>query len=61
MNQIGTIVSMIAILACLVLASRNSGIRSLGTGKLLRLLLIWAVILVAVVLIIQVFGSGRSY
>lgn len=56
MNQTGMIVSVIAICACLLLALRNSEIRSMGSGKALRLAAIWAAIIIGLVLVIQVSG-----
>ncbi|EJL26944.1 hypothetical protein [Novosphingobium sp. AP12] len=56
MNQAGMIVSVIAICACLVLALRNSQVRSMGAGKVLRLAAIWAAIIIGLVLLIQVSG-----
>lgn len=56
MNQTGMIVSVIAICGCLVLALRNSEIRSMGAGKALRLAAIWAAIIIGLVLVIQVSG-----
>lgn len=56
MNYTGTIVSMIAIGACLVLALRNSEIRSMGAGKAMRMAAIWAAIIIGLVVVIQVSG-----
>lgn len=56
MNQTGMIVSVIAIGACLVLALRNSEIRSMGAAKALRMAAIWAAIIIGLVLLIQVSG-----
>lgn len=56
MSQIGQIVSVIALVGCLVLAFRNSEMRSLGAGKALRLAAIWAAIIIGLVLVIQVSG-----
>jgi hypothetical protein len=56
MNQTTMIVSMIAIFGCLVLALRNSQIRSLSGKRALRLAAIWAVIIVGLTFIIQVSG-----
>ncbi|WP_404481066.1 hypothetical protein [Novosphingobium sp. BL-52-GroH] len=56
MNQMGQIVSVIAIVGCLVLAFRNAGVRSLGAGKALRMAAIWAAIIIGLVLLIQVSG-----
>lgn len=56
MNQTGQIVSVIAIIGCLILAFRNSNVRSLGAGKALRLAAIWAAIIIGLVLVIQVSG-----
>jgi hypothetical protein len=56
MNQTAMIVSMIAIVGCLVLALRNSEIRSLSGMRALRLAAIWAAIIMGLALIIQVSG-----
>jgi predicted aspartyl protease len=60
MSQIGQIVSVIALVGCLVLAFRNSEIRALGAGKALRMAAIWAAIwaaiIIGLVLVIQVSG-----
>jgi hypothetical protein len=56
MIQIGQIVSVIALVGCLVLAFRNSEMRALGAGKALRMAAIWAAIIIGLVLVIQVSG-----
>jgi hypothetical protein len=56
MNQTSQIVSVIAIIGCLVLAFRNSNIRSLGMGKALRMAAIWVAIIVGLLLLIQISG-----
>jgi hypothetical protein len=56
MNQAGMIVSVIAICACLVLALRNSEIRSMGAAKALRMIAIWAAIILGLVVVIQLSG-----
>ncbi len=56
MSQVGTLVSVIAIMGCLLLVSQHSGFRQLGFAKFVRLALIWAVIIVALVLAVQVLG-----
>ncbi|MFC0203089.1 hypothetical protein [Novosphingobium soli] len=56
MNQTAMIVSMVAVVACLVLALRNSEVRELGRGKALRLAAIWAAIIVGLVVVIQLSG-----
>lgn len=50
------IVSVIAICACLVLALRNSEIRSMGAAKALRMTAIWAAIILGLVVVIQLSG-----
>jgi ABC-type amino acid transport system permease subunit len=56
MMQMGQIVSVIAIVACLVLALRNSEVRSMSSGKALRMAALWAAIIIGLVLVIQVSG-----
>jgi ABC-type amino acid transport system permease subunit len=56
MMQMGQIVSVIAIIACLVLALRNSEVRSMGSGKAIRMAALWAAIIIGLVLVIQVSG-----
>lgn len=50
------IMSVISLIGCLILVTRNSLLRSLGTGKTMRLVAIWAVIIVGLVLVIQLSG-----
>ncbi|MYL97939.1 hypothetical protein GR702_09165 [Novosphingobium sp. FGD1] len=58
MNQTGMIVSIVAIAGCLVLALRNSEIRSLQRGRALRLMAIWAAIIIGLVLLLQTVNAG---
>ncbi|MCJ2181407.1 hypothetical protein MTR62_01605 [Novosphingobium sp. 1949] len=59
MSTMGTISGIIAILCCLFLVSGHSGFRRLGLGRTARLALIWAVIIVALVIVINLFqGAG---
>ncbi len=50
------IVSIIAVIGALVLATSNARFRELGTRKLIRLALIWTAIIVGLVLLIDVTG-----
>lgn len=52
MTLTAMIVSMISIVGCLVLASRNPQIRGLGGGQALRLAAIWAAVIISLVLVI---------
>ncbi|AXB76677.1 hypothetical protein [Novosphingobium sp. P6W] len=56
MSQTAMIMSVISLIGCLILVTRNSQLRSLGTGKTMRLVAIWAVIIVGLVLVIQLSG-----
>ncbi|WP_285021998.1 hypothetical protein [Novosphingobium sp. fls2-241-R2A-195] len=56
MTLTAMIVSMISIVGCLVLASRNPQIRGLGGGQALRLAAIWAAVIISLVLVIQWSG-----
>lgn len=56
MNMTATIVSLISVFACLFLATRHSGFRALGKGKVLQYALIWAAIIIGLVLVIQLSG-----
>lgn len=58
MNLMATLTSILAILACLFLVSQHSGFRQLGFARFIRLALIWAVIIVGLVLVIEVFGAA---
>jgi len=57
-NLMATLTSIVAIGCCLLLVSQHSGLRELGPARFIRLALIWAVLIVGLVLVIQVFGSG---
>lgn len=56
MSQTAMIMSVISLIGCLILVTRNSQLRSLGTGKTMRLVAIWAAIIVGLVLVIQLSG-----
>lgn len=51
-----TIVSIIAVIGALILATRGSRFRNLGLNRTVRLALIWAAIIVSLVLVIQLTG-----
>ena len=58
----GSVVSIVAVLACLLLVSRNSGFRTMGSARVIRLALIWAAIILGLVIIIDIAGlelAGR--
>ena len=48
--------SAISLIGCLILVTRNSQLHSLGAGKTMRLVAIWAAIIIGLVLIIQLSG-----
>lgn len=50
------IVSIIAVIGALILATNNSRFRSLGKGRAIRLALIWVAIIVGLVVVIQLTG-----
>jgi len=56
MSTTATIVSLIAVIGALILATSNSRFRSLGAGRMLRLALIWTGIIVGLVLLIELTG-----
>ncbi|SFG03495.1 hypothetical protein SAMN05518801_10617 [Novosphingobium sp. CF614] len=56
MNQAATIVSIITVIGCLVLATRSAALRGLGMARAFRLALIWAAIILGLVLAIQLTG-----
>lgn len=56
MNTTASIVSLIAVLGALVLATRNSKFRDLGARRMLRLALIWGALIIGLVLVIQLTG-----
>jgi len=56
MNQGAMIVSLISVLACLFLVTRNSELLSLTGAAKARLALIWLAIIIGVVLVIQYLG-----
>lgn len=56
MSITAAIVSLVAVIGALVLATSSSQFRSLGAARIIRLALIWAAIIVGLVLVIQVTG-----
>lgn len=50
------IVSIIAVIGALILATNNSRFRNLGMSRAIRLALIWAAIIVGLVLVVQLTG-----
>lgn len=50
------IVSIIAVLGALILATNSSQFRNLGIGRMIRLALIWTAIIVGLVIVIQFTG-----
>lgn len=56
MNTMATIVSIITAIGCLILATRSSALRNLGTGRTIRLALIWVAIIIGLVATIQFTG-----
>lgn len=56
MNQTGIIVSIVSVLACLFLATRHSGFRSLGKARVLRLALIWTAIILGLAAVLAISG-----
>lgn len=50
------IVSIIAVLGALVLATSNAQFRNLGMKRMIRLALIWTAIIVGLALVIQFTG-----
>lgn len=56
MSHGATIVSIIAVCACLILASRSSVLRRLGTRRAIGLAVIWAAIIAGLALVIHVAG-----
>ncbi len=60
MNQAGMIVSIVSILACLFLVTRNGRLGNLPGRKVLRLALVWGAILLGLVAILQLTGLHRT-
>lgn len=56
MNATATIVSIIAVIGALILATRGSRFRELGASRTIRLALIWAAIIVGLAIVIQLTG-----
>lgn len=56
MNTAATIVSIIAVLGALILATSSAQFRNLGMSRMLRLALIWGAIIVVLVLVVQLTG-----
>lgn len=56
MSTTAAIVSVIAVIGALILATSSSQFRNLGTGRMIRLALIWAAIIAGLVLAIQLSG-----
>ncbi|WP_159982204.1 MULTISPECIES: hypothetical protein [unclassified Novosphingobium] len=56
MSQTAMIMSAISLIGCLILVTRNSQLRSLGAGKTMRMVAIWAAIIIGLVLVIQLSG-----
>lgn len=52
----GTIVGVISVIGCLILATRSSSFRNLGLSRTLQYALIWAAIIIGLVVLIQVTG-----
>lgn len=52
----GTIVSIIAVIACLILATRGAPFRDLGMNKAIQYAAIWGAIIIGLVLVIQLTG-----
>jgi len=51
-----TIVSMIAVLGSLVLVTRNSAFREMGSARMIRMAFVWAAIILGLFLIFQFAG-----
>lgn len=60
MNQASMIVSVMAVVACLFLATRSANIRQLGTRRALRLAMIWIAIIVGLVFAIHFAGLQNA-
>lgn len=56
MSTAATIVSLVAVIGALILATSNARFRNLGAGRMIRLALIWIAIIVGLVLVIQLTG-----
>lgn len=56
MSTTGMIVSIIAVLGALVLATSNARFREAGRRKLIRLALIWVAIICGLVVIVELAG-----
>ena len=56
MSAAAMIVSIIAVIGALILATNNSRFRSLGMARAIRLAFIWVAIIVGLVLVIQLTG-----
>ncbi|GGB98337.1 hypothetical protein GCM10011494_16040 [Novosphingobium endophyticum] len=56
MNTAATIVSIIAVLGALILATSSAQFRNLGMSRMLRLALIWGAIIIGLVLVVQLTG-----
>lgn len=51
-----TIVSIIAVLGALILATHNARFRNLGISRMVRLALVWLAIILGLLLVIQLTG-----
>jgi hypothetical protein len=60
MSMTATIVSIIAVLGALILATNNAQFRNLSKGRMIRLALIWAAIIVGLVLVVEMTGLRIS-
>ncbi|KHK91298.1 hypothetical protein [Novosphingobium malaysiense] len=56
MIQMGMIVSVIAVIGWLILATRGAPFRRLGTRGVVKYALIWAAIIIGLFVVIQVSG-----
>jgi hypothetical protein len=56
MSTAATIVSIIAVLGALILATSSAQFRDLGMSRMFRLALIWGAIIVGLVLVVQLTG-----
>lgn len=56
MNTTATIVSIIAVLGSLLLVSRHSGFREMGSAKMIRIALVWVAIILGLFLVFQFAG-----
>ncbi|HKR92396.1 hypothetical protein [Novosphingobium sp.] len=56
MNDTATIVAIVTVIGCLVLATRSSALRNAGARHVVRLALIWVAIIFALMALVRLVG-----